>query len=402
MKRRARRQLMFLCAAKGIDDAILDMLAPPTVLHYCGHRIDDNASEPRFPPALEASVTKDVEQFLDSRTVGFAYGSLANGADIIVAEALLDRGLELNVVLPFDADEFDQISVANAGAVWSHRYRSCLERANTTICATDSSYLGDRALFGYAACIAMGHAINRANFLGVEAEQLAVWDGRCEDPSVGTVHDVATWQRTGRPGHIIRLGPPSQTGERGPKPTVTGIRSVRAVLFGDFKGFSRLRDEQFPIFVDKILGPTARVLSRFALQTVYRNSWGDAVVIILTDVLAAAQCALEIQQTLTALDSAALGLPSDLALRMGGHVGAVMTLTDPIRDQPASWGRELTRAARIEPRTPEGHVYVTDAFAALLALEPSCGFATEYVGRVTTAKQFETIPMHRLRRAARP
>ena len=41
---------------------------------------------------------------------------------------------------------------------------------------------------------------------------------------------------------------------------------------------------------------------------------------------------------------------------------------------------------------------MTDAFAALLALEPNCGSATEYVGRVTTAKQFETIPMYRLRR----
>jgi hypothetical protein len=34
-------------------------------------------------------------------------------------------------------------------------------------------------------------------------------------------------------------------------------------------------------------------------------------------------------------------------------------------------------------------VYVTDAFAALLGLDPKC------VGRVTTAKDFETIPMYR-------
>src|SRR5271155_5755557 len=58
----------------------------------------------------------------------------------------------------------------------------------------------------------------------------------------------------------------------------------------------------------------------------------------------------------------------------------------------------LTRAARIEPRTPEGEVYVTDAFAALLSLEPAAPFATEYVGRVTTAKEFETIPMYQLQR----
>ena len=54
----------------------------------------------------------------------------------------------------------------------------------------------------------------------------------------------------------------------------------------------------------------------------------------------------------------------------------------------------MTRAARIEPRTPEGEVYVTDAFAALLALEPERDFTTESVGRVTTAKDFETIPVY--------
>jgi hypothetical protein len=75
-----------------------------------------------------------------------------------------------------------------------------------------------------------------------------------------------------------------------------------------------------------------------------------------------------------------------------------MPIVDPIRRELTYWGRELTRAARIEPRTPEGEVYVTDAFAALLALERSAPFVTEYVGRVTTAKDFETIPMYRLQR----
>ena len=37
----------------------------------------------------------------------------------------------------------------------------------------------------------------------------------------------------------------------------------------------------------------------------------------------------------------------------------------------------MTRAARIEPRTPEGDVYVKDAGIALLALEPKCDFTIE-------------------------
>ena len=57
-----------------------------------------------------------------------------------------------------------------------------------------------------------------------------------------------------------------------------------------------------------------------------------------------------------------------------------------------------------EPRTPEGHVYASDSFAALLALEPDSHAICEYVGPIPTAKDFETLPMYLLRRAspARP
>ena len=65
---------------------------------------------------------------------------------------------------------------------------------------------------------------------------------------------------------------------------------------------------------------------------------------------------------------------------------------------PMVMGRGLTRAARIEPRTPAGEVYVTTGFAALLRLEPDSGVTSEYVGHLTTAKNFETTPMYLLRR----
>lgn len=64
-----------------------------------------------------------------------------------------------------------------------------------------------------------------------------------------------------------------------------------------------------------------------------------------------------------------------------------------------SWTRippTSTGCTSPEPRTPEGEVYATDAFAALLALQPASGLTCEYVGRVTTAKDFETIPMYRI------
>jgi adenylate cyclase len=141
------------------------------------------------------------------------------------------------------------------------------------------------------------------------------------------------------------------------------------------------------------------VLDEHTAAVRWCNSWGDAIAAVFADVTAAADCALAFQDALQRIDLGAIGLPRNLDLRIGVHAGPVFALSDPVSHRPTYWGRELTRASRIEPRTPEGEVYVSDAFAALLALEPDARFATEYVGRVTTAKAFETIPMYRLRRS---
>jgi class 3 adenylate cyclase len=392
------RQLRLVSAVAAMDGGILEALAPPSVLHYCGHRIDGSGAPGRFGATLEHQVAEQVRDFLGHRDVGFGYGSLASGTDILVAEGLLDAGAELHVVLPFGRDEFEQTSVAPAGSVWSSRFAVCLDGAASVTYASDSAYLARDELFGYAARIAMGHALNRARFLGADAEQLAVWDGASANDVAGTAHDIQVWRHTGRPAHVIPL--PAQTQSAAPaSPSASTVaREVRAIIFTDLSGFSRLRDEHFPIFVDRVLGLLGRVLDTHSRAILSRNSWGDAVAAVCADVVAAAECALGFQDALAALDLPAIGLPHDLGLRIGVHAGPVMPIVDPIRRELTYWGRELTRAARIEPRTPEGEVYVTDAFAALLALERSAPFVTEYVGRVTTAKDFETIPMYRLQR----
>jgi class 3 adenylate cyclase len=258
--------------------------------------------------------------------------------------------------------------------------------------------MGDDELFGYAARIAMGHALNRAEFLDAPAQQLAVWDQADGDEIAGTAHDVAVWKASGHPTHVIALRPSGQAPESPVQMQRSANRHIGAILFSDLHGFSRLRDEQFPLFIDEVLGPMGAVLDNHDATVLWRNCWGDAIAAVFSDVVSAAECALELQEALTSIELEKIGLPRDLGLRIGGHAGPVMAKPDPITQRPTYWGRELTRAARIEPRTPEGEVYVTDAFAALLSLEPVVPFATEYVGRVTTAKGFETIPMYQLGR----
>jgi hypothetical protein len=380
-----RRQLRIVCDALAIDPGVVDALPVPTVVHYCGRMIDADWD----------AVRAEAAAFITRHNVGIAYGSLAWGSDLVIAEALLEAGVECNVVLPFAADEFESVSVTASGD-WRTRYRDVLRDAHSVSYATDSAYCGDDDLFGFGSRLAMGRALNRAALFDADARQFAVWDGAPGNAEAGTAHDLELWRAAGRAAHVVRV-PPATAGA-GPAPAEKGTsREVRAILFADFRGFSRLRDEHFPAFVVEALGGLAHTLRSQGDACLWTNTWGDAIQAVFRDVPSAARAALALQETVRHLRLAEAGLPDGLALRIGGHAGPVRRLTEPLTGTEMFWGRELTRAARIEPTTPEGEVYVTDAFAALLALEPTCAIRCEYVGRVTTAKDFETIPMYRLR-----
>ena len=415
-----RRQLRMICGLLGIDARLLGVLAGPTVVHYCGHRIARGADDGSFVASLEASVAARIAAEVQHLAAGYAYGSLASGADILWAEALLANGSELHVVLPFAREEFIQRSVADAGGDWVERFHRCLDAAVAVLYATDDAFLGDNVLFSYGSELAMGLALLRGRYLDAEVRQLTVWDGRPSRAAAGTAINVATWRRTGRPTLFVSpvAGPPAidfgnaaraeenaaspeegsmQSRESGAEQTAS--RVVRAMLFGDFKGFSKLADEQLPRFAERVLGALAGVLERYQAAVWHRNTWGDAVYVVLTDAPVAAACALDLQEAMSRIELASEGLPQHLALRLGGHVGPVFPAHDPVLGAPGFMGSHVTRTARIEPVTPPGAVYVTEPFAAALELHGGREFLCDYVGHMAAAKDYGRLRMYRLRRA---
>jgi hypothetical protein len=392
-----RRQLRLVCGAVGVDDALLSALAGPAVAHFCGHRIAAPGAAGRFPAEQEASVARAIASELDQRPVGIAYGSLASGADILWAEALLERGSELNVQLPFAREEFARTSVASSGARWVERFERCLAAATSVGYATDDAFLGDDVLYGYASELSMGLALLRARFLDAEVRQLAVWDGGPALGAAGTAIDVDTWARSGHPTTVIGVGGAAAHEDSRAAAAPSSGRVVRALLFGDLKGFSRLTDEQLPRFAEAVLGAFAAVLARHPDVEV-TNTWGDGLFVVLAGVESAADCALELQAAMETLDLAAAGLPPDLSLRLGGHVGPVFGVHDPVCDTRTFMGSHVSRTARIEPVTPPRAVYVTEPFAAALLLAGRDDLACDYVGHMPAAKEYGRLRMYRLRR----
>jgi hypothetical protein len=397
------RQLRLVVAANRIDAGWLAELAPPRVVHYLGHIISAPGGRGRFPAEQEGEIAAAVETRVAEARIGFAYGSLAAGADILLAEALLRHGASLDVVLPFNKAEFVDISVRPAGNRWVARFEECFaaaEKNGTVSYATEDRYLGDDALFGYCSQLAMGLAILRAHHLCTEAVQIVVWDGNPPQGPVGTAADMVNWHRSGRPQLVIRCG-------NGPAPETANVscerrtnRRPRAMLFGDVRGFSKLGDSELPRFVDIVLGTFAEVIERYGADVLLSDTWGDGLYLVFDDAGKAARCALDLQTAMTGINLAAAGLPAHLALRIGGHLGPVYTGRDPIIKQQNFFGAHVSRAARVEPVTPEGCVYVTETLAAVLAIHNAAEFACDYVGMTESAKNYGPMRMFLLRRVS--
>lgn len=396
-----RRQLKLVCAARGIAPEVLEAISVPSVIYYAGH-----LPGPRFPQASESSVRDQIAAALRRHDVGFGYGSLAAGADILFAEELLRKGAELNVTMPFGLEEFKRVSVARAGKSWLPRFDSCYSAAKSVTYATTDQHFSEEGLFAYASEMAMGLATLHARSLDSKVRQIVVWDGmpaREHRGLIGTAADVYRWRKLGLMSEVIRptpVGKAARASSPAPRQMVRkpGDRTIRAMLFGDIKWFSRLSEPQMPIFTREVIGMFARVLGRHGRKILYRNTWGDGLSVTIADVETAASVAIELQEAMAAFDFKRVGLP-DLALRLGTHLGPVYRLRDPVLKRICFTGAHVCRAARIEPITPEGSVYATDAFAAALATTPNAKFTCEYVGQVPAAKNYGTMRMYSLKRS---
>lgn len=410
-----RRQLRLVVAEKELDPTLLDPMTPPTVAHFTGHRLTPWGKPGRFPAAMEAEVAGLIRDAVARHGIKAGYGSLASGADILFAEAILAAGGEVHVVLPFAFDDFVRISVADSGADWVNRFETLIHDPRVKVSlATFDPFLGDDEIFGYAARYAMGLAVIRAEMLGGPAVQLAVWDGVASEGPAGTAADVAFWRGTLERGCEVLWPGGTATaetavGQRAAKAVVEPYaapagdgrpnRVLRALLFCDVKGFSKLNDVTIPVFFKEVMGSLARATRRHKDSILLKNTWGDAIHTIMCDAPSAAALALDLQEEMNRIDLAALGLPDGLALRVGGHVGPIYSSWDNVLEEETFFGAQVTRCARIEPIAFTGKVFVSEAFAAELALT-STDFSAEYVGTIPTAKQFGRMPMYLLRRRA--
>jgi class 3 adenylate cyclase len=146
------------------------------------------------------------------------------------------------------------------------------------------------------------------------------------------------------------------------------------MLFADFAGYSRLHDAFAPLFQTRFLEIGARIIERSAVKPLEAKTWGDAVYAVFESPVAGAEFALRFLERMLEIDWTATGLPSTSQVRIALHAGPVFHAFDPVMGRDSHFGSSVTRAARIEPVTPPGMVYASEAFAATLAATGQCDY----------------------------
>ena len=190
------KQFRMILTARGQRQEWLSEYSPPRPIHFAGHlwKQDDDS----------VSLKTHLSNVIQKHDIGFAYGALAAGSDIVIAEALLEEGVELNIVLPCASEIFIQESVAPFGDDWAPRFERCLAQAQTltTLPTPDKTALSAQTML--ASHMAMGKAILRSHQFDVSALQMLILDPSRKS-SMSLRHKV-DWAQTGLEGLEIPLG----------------------------------------------------------------------------------------------------------------------------------------------------------------------------------------------------
>ncbi|MGO9922310.1 MAG: tetratricopeptide repeat-containing protein [Isosphaeraceae bacterium] len=394
-----------------------DLFPMPKVAVFTGHMIDrPDRSRPRFPPlpAVEEQVKTAIRACLDQHDVLFGYASAACGSDILFLEAVSERGGETVIVLPYQKEHFCQDSVAILpGSSWSERFDKVLASSKAhTVSAHRLALQG--ISYEYANRFLHGLALTQAGQLESSVVHLAVWDQRPGDGPSGTADTIRLWRGQGHEVSVIDLEElllPHQPLLASQKPALPvhskpakGIirgSDLVAIFFADARGYSTLAEPDLPRFVEHFLGLIARQIDGLPQsdQPLKRNTWGDAVYLVLPDVRAAGRLALDIRDRLRETPWAMYDLPAGLTMRIGLHAGPACRCLDPVTKRDRFLGSHISLAARIEPIVSPGRVYTSQAFAILAAESGVTEFTCRYLGLKALPKHAGTVPVYALERS---
>jgi hypothetical protein len=138
------------------------------------------------------------------------------------------------------------------------------------------------------------------------------------------------------------------------------------ILFFDLKGYSELDEDELNVYHQQVFPMLYDCLFKKDNEDnfVYKNTWGDGIVLIHQDFDRLAHIALSLRDFFNGQeylqDHTILLKNKPLEARISMHVGEFLSAVDPFQNRPSFFGKNIIRSARIEPVTPPRSVWVTD------------------------------------------
>ena len=187
-------QFELILAEQGKDAVWLDRHRPPPSFYFSGIIGLDET---------DATILQEIEAIIEREKPGFAFGALAAGADILIAEALHKAGAELHVILPYPVDRFRELSVAPYGDHWLARFDALVEAAAVLVVLTELPDEEERSLaiaVELADLVAMGQCVRNAGVLKSQTKALNI-TGLGDEPR----RQHLVWAETGHDQFVISV-----------------------------------------------------------------------------------------------------------------------------------------------------------------------------------------------------
>lgn len=314
------KQFAMILRARDDDLEWFAPFTPPKTAHYAGHifTIGTTPATGVLTQAQAQALKLQISDTIQCNDIGYGYGALAAGSDILIAEAMLDEGVQLHVVLPVNPDLFIEHSVKPYGVDWVERFNVCLARASSVEIATQVSDWHTPASDCFSRKFAMGKAIMQSEHLCVDTTQLLIWDEI--DGNKGTASGAKYWKASGRNQIVIPYPGPRPAQQHG---TMTTTQDDIQIML------SRSDERQSNL---------------------------------VSEVYEAANSAIELQQK------------EGNTLRLGLHIGVKTSDGDSGAIEAVS--NQLAKSA------VPGGILVSEAFVSLSLLEHQGAFSMDYMGRI--------------------
>jgi|GEM_PF-1061341 len=300
------------------------------------------------------------QKSIEANDIGIAVPLPGNSMKF--SKEILSKNGQLHLLFPCAPAMFKKLILENNlhlnDLQWEKAFDDLISKANSIIVVGDNFQILDPTIYDYLDRLAFGLSVLKSMELETSVEV------------------------TGKP-NLVSVATQNKS-------------SIKALVFADAVNFSKLRHEHFPIFEKEVWGMVAQLLQEKKLTPDLSNTWGDGLYMVLNDLADTAGFVLALAEKISATDWSKRGLPVDIGLRIGVHAGPVYQGHNPLTNTVSFVGASVCRAARIEPITPAGQVFVSQEFAALLAGEHPHQFSFSYVGGLSMAKNYGTFPMYRL------